>query len=67
MALRHTASKGTQLAPLPASENDDKPGVKLPHCHKLENEQYAIIAILEAVVKQTGIYVSSRSLIGLLR
>jgi hypothetical protein len=26
-ALYHTAGKGTRLAPLPASENNNKPGV----------------------------------------
>jgi len=59
-ALYHTAGKGTRLAPLPASENNNKPGVKLPYCHKLENGNYAPITVLEAVVKQTGIYASSR-------
>jgi len=59
-ALYHTAGKGTRLAPLPASENNNKPGVKLPYCHLLKDGTYAPITVLEAVVKQTGIYASSR-------
>merc|ERR1719159_884315 len=30
VAIYHTAGKGTRLAPLPGSENNNKPGVKLP-------------------------------------
>mmetsp|Transcript_25565 Transcript_25565/g.33886 ORF Transcript_25565/g.33886 Transcript_25565/m.33886 type:complete len:554 (+) Transcript_25565:212-1873(+) len=59
-ALYHTAGKGTRLAPLPASENNNKPGVKLPVCHKLSDGTWAPITVLEAVVKQTGVYASSR-------
>lgn len=59
-ALFHTAGKGTRLAPLPASENNNKPGVKLPVCHKLSDGTYAPITVLEAVVKQSGIYAPSR-------
>mmetsp|Transcript_26749 Transcript_26749/g.56098 ORF Transcript_26749/g.56098 Transcript_26749/m.56098 type:complete len:542 (-) Transcript_26749:264-1889(-) len=51
-ALYHTAGKGTRMAPLPASENNNKPGVKLPFPKQ--------ITVLEAVVRQTGIYASSR-------
>mmetsp|Transcript_2114 Transcript_2114/g.3902 ORF Transcript_2114/g.3902 Transcript_2114/m.3902 type:complete len:537 (+) Transcript_2114:117-1727(+) len=51
-ALYHTAGKGTRLAPLPASENNNKPGVKLPFPSTL--------TVLQAVVRQTGIYASSR-------
>jgi len=51
-AIYHTAGKGTRLAPLPASENNNKPGVKLPFPKHL--------TVLEAVVRQTGIYASSR-------
>ena len=29
-ALFHTAGKGTRMAPLPASENNNKPAVRLP-------------------------------------
>jgi len=59
-ALYHTAGKGTRLAPLPASENNNKPGVKLPVCHKLSDGSYEPITVLEAVVRQTGIYAASR-------
>jgi hypothetical protein len=59
-ALYHTAGKGTRLAPLPASENNNKPGVKLPVCHELSDGSFAPITVLEAVVKQTGVYASSR-------
>eukprot|EP00536_Pseudo-nitzschia_multiseries_P010821 jgi/Psemu1/243247/estExt_Genewise1.C_3450008 len=51
-ALYHTAGKGTRMAPLPASENNNKPGVKLPFPKQ--------ITVLAAVVRQTGIYASSR-------
>ncbi|KAL3915077.1 MAG: hypothetical protein SGARI_008267, partial [Bacillariaceae sp.] len=51
-ALYHTAGKGTRMAPLPASENNNKPGVKLPFPKAL--------TVLEAVVRQTGIYAASR-------
>jgi len=59
-ALFHTAGKGTRLAPLPASENNNKPGVKLPVCHQLSDGSFAPITVLEAVVKQSGIYAASR-------
>eukprot|EP00544_Gedaniella_sp_CCMP2646_P003881 CAMPEP_0202496926 /NCGR_PEP_ID=MMETSP1361-20130828/21372_1 /ASSEMBLY_ACC=CAM_ASM_000849 /TAXON_ID=210615 /ORGANISM="Staurosira complex sp., Strain CCMP2646" /LENGTH=520 /DNA_ID=CAMNT_0049128377 /DNA_START=16 /DNA_END=1578 /DNA_ORIENTATION=+ len=58
-ALYHTAGKGTRMAPLPASENNNKPGVKLPVCHNV-NGTYQPITVLEAVVKQTGVYAASR-------
>lgn len=58
--LYHTAGKGTRLAPLPASENNNKPGVKLPVCHELSDGTHEPITVLESVVKQTGIYASSR-------
>jgi len=59
-ALYHTAGKGTRLAPLPASENNNKPGVKLPVTHTLTSGAKEPITVLEAVVRQTGIYASSR-------
>jgi len=59
-ALYHTAGKGTRLAPLPASENNNKPGVKLPFCHSLGDGTSAPLTVLEAVVKQTGLYAPSR-------
>jgi len=60
-SLYHTAGKGTRLAPLPASENNNKPGVKLPVCHQLTDGSWEPITVLEAVVRQTGIYASSRA------
>jgi len=60
-ALYHTAGKGTRLAPLPASENNNKPGVKLPVCHTLTDGTSEPITVLEAVVRQTGLYAASRS------
>jgi len=59
-ALYHTAGKGTRLAPLPASENNNKPGVKLPYSQKLVDGTYEPLTVLEAVVKQTAVYASSR-------
>jgi len=44
----HTAGKGTRLAPLPGSENNNKPGVKLPATYGTG----APISILEGVVQQ---------------
>lgn len=58
--LFHTAGKGTRMAPMPASENNNKPGVKLPFCHTLSDGSQAPITVLEAVVKQTGVYAPSR-------
>eukprot|EP00521_Asterionellopsis_glacialis_P006282 CAMPEP_0195281232 /NCGR_PEP_ID=MMETSP0707-20130614/634_1 /TAXON_ID=33640 /ORGANISM="Asterionellopsis glacialis, Strain CCMP134" /LENGTH=543 /DNA_ID=CAMNT_0040340101 /DNA_START=76 /DNA_END=1707 /DNA_ORIENTATION=+ len=59
-ALFHTAGKGTRLAPLPASENNNKPGVKLPFCHEMSDGSFEPLTVLEAVVKQTGVYAPSR-------
>lgn len=59
VSLYHTAGKGTRLAPLPGSENNNKPGVKLPTNIPLADKQ-APITILEAVIKQTGCYAKSR-------
>jgi hypothetical protein len=49
------------LAPLPASENNNKPGVKLPVCHTLADGTSEPITVLESVVRQTGIYAASRA------
>ncbi|KAL7581150.1 hypothetical protein ACA910_005943 [Epithemia clementina (nom. ined.)] len=59
-ALYHTAGKGTRLAPLPAGENNNKPGVKLPFGLRSKDGKIQSLTVLEAVVKQTGIYASSR-------
>mmetsp|Transcript_18616 Transcript_18616/g.46091 ORF Transcript_18616/g.46091 Transcript_18616/m.46091 type:complete len:527 (+) Transcript_18616:128-1708(+) len=56
-ALFHTAGKGTRMAPLPASENNNKPGVKLPF---LSTSTGKAMTVLEAVVQQSGIYAPSR-------
>jgi len=63
IGLFHTAGKGTRLAPLPASENNNKPGVKLPVCQEMRvggQSVFSPITVLEAVVKQTGVYAPSR-------
>ena len=60
VALYHTAGKGTRLAPLPGSENNNKPGVQLPAQVTLSNGEKVNVSILEAVIKQTGIYAKSR-------
>jgi hypothetical protein len=59
VALYHTAGKGTRMAPLPASENNNKPGVTLPF-GLLQGESYQSVTVLESVVRQTGIYARSR-------
>ena len=68
VSLYHTAGKGTRLAPLPGSEVNNKPGVQLPGV-LMQQEQfngngttvsYQNISILEAVIKQTGVYAKSR-------
>ena len=59
VGLYHTAGKGTRLAPLPGSENNNKPGVKIPAIVALEGK-HVPATILESVIKQTGSYASSR-------
>ena len=60
-AVYHTAGKGTRLAPLPGAENNNKPGVKLPVVAPLGPGGEAVpLTILEAVIKQTGVYARSR-------
>lgn len=58
-AMYHTAGKGTRLAPLPASENNNKPGVKLPF-PLVVGDTVQPLTVLEAVVKQTSIYAKAR-------
>mmetsp|Transcript_5876 Transcript_5876/g.8062 ORF Transcript_5876/g.8062 Transcript_5876/m.8062 type:complete len:549 (+) Transcript_5876:78-1724(+) len=55
VALYHTAGKGTRMAPLPGAEANNKPGVKL--ASPLGDRS---LTILEAVIKQTGVYAGSR-------
>lgn len=58
-AIYHTAGKGTRLAPLPGSEWNNKPAVKLPAVLSW-GDPVTYLTILEAVIKQTAIYASSR-------
>ena len=68
VSLYHTAGKGTRLAPLPGSEVNNKPGVQLPGVllqqetdgDGEETSSFANMSILEAVIKQTGVYAASR-------
>jgi phosphomannomutase len=59
VGLYHTAGKGTRLAPLPASENNNKPGVDLPGRVNVGDSSMPL-TILEAVIQQTAIYADSR-------
>jgi phosphomannomutase len=59
VGLYHTAGKGTRLAPLPASENNNKPGVDLPGRVTVGDSSMPL-TILEAVIQQTAIYADSR-------
>jgi len=69
LVIYHTAGKGTRLAPLPGSEGNNKPGVKLPSQIKLANstdqqkggwsEGHSLLTILEAVVIQTSLYATA--------
>ena len=60
IGMYHTAGKGTRLAPLPGSENNNKPGVKLPSLVDV-NGTTENLTILEAVIRQTGRYASERA------
>merc|ERR1711865_844807 len=66
LVIYHTAGKGTRLAPLPGSEGNNKPGVKLPSIVKLAQqegtgkfEQSSLLTILEAVIIQTSLYATA--------
>ncbi|MFO8100703.1 MAG: hypothetical protein R6U37_00825 [Dehalococcoidia bacterium] len=59
IAMYHTAGKGTRMAPLPASEANNKSAIKLPRI--IENDDgKRILTVLEAVIFQTGIFATSR-------
>ncbi|MCH2175190.1 MAG: hypothetical protein MK193_05620 [Lentisphaeria bacterium] len=58
-AIYHTAGKGTRLAPLPGSEENNKPGVKLPEIVEIDG-QPEVLTILESVIRQTSVYAISR-------
>lgn len=60
VGLFHTAGKGTRLAPLPGSECNNKPGVKLPSVILVDGKA-ATVTILESVIRQTGVYAASRA------
>jgi hypothetical protein len=59
VAMFHTAGKGTRLAPLPGSESNNKPAVKLPGVVEIDGKTMPL-TILEGVIKQTGVYAASR-------
>ncbi len=59
VGLYHTAGKGTRLAPLPGSECNNKPAVKLPSVVEID-KRHVPLTILEAVIRQTAIYAPSR-------
>jgi|GEM_PF-603190 len=59
VGLYHTAGKGTRLAPLPASEGNNKPAVQLPGLLEVDGRTEAL-TVLEAAIKQTAIYAPSR-------
>ena len=60
VAIYHTAGKGTRMAPLPGSECNNKPGVKLPGLLTLSGE-LTPVTILESVIRQTSVYAKSRA------
>jgi len=53
------STNATRLAPLPGGENNNKPGVKLPATLTVGGERVPL-TILEAVLKQTGVYAPMR-------
>ncbi len=60
IAIYHTAGKGARLSPLSLSEYNNKSAIKLPGLVSIKGEGVACITLLEAVIKQTSIYASSR-------
>ncbi len=60
VGLYHTAGKGTRLAPLPGSEGNNKPAVKLPGIVTLDGAVQPL-TILEAVIRQTAAFATSRA------
>jgi hypothetical protein len=59
IALYHTAGEGRRLYPITASEYGNKCAVKLPSLIKIDGQDEPI-TLLEAVIKQTGIYSNAR-------
>lgn len=60
VAMYHTAGKGTRMAPLPASEDNNKSAIKLPRMIDVSGIKLPL-TVLEAVIFQTGIFASSRT------
>jgi hypothetical protein len=60
VGLYHTAGKGTRLAPLPGSESNNKPGVKLPGVIMLSDGSSVCLTIIEGAIRQTSAYAASR-------
>jgi len=60
VGIYHTAGKGTRLAPLPGSEGNNKPAVKLTGAVTIDGRTEAM-TILEAVIRQTAIYAAGRA------
>jgi hypothetical protein len=58
-AIYHTAGKGTRLAPLPGSENNNKSAIKLPGQVKV-GDDLVPMTLLEAVIKQTALFAHLR-------
>lgn len=59
IGLYHTAGKGTRLAPLPGSENNNKPAIRLPGLlGPADGPEF--ITVLEAVIRQTALYAATR-------
>ncbi|NQT71513.1 MAG: hypothetical protein HQ553_01940 [Chloroflexi bacterium] len=59
IAMYHTAGKGTRMAPIPASEANNKSAIKLPRLIYVNREKVPM-TILEAVIFQTGIFADTR-------
>ncbi len=57
--MYHTAGKGSRIAPLPGAEINSKSNVKLPGMLSFEKKRKPM-TILEAVIKETGIYAETR-------
>ncbi len=59
IAMYHTAGKGTRMAPLPATEANNKSAIKLPRMIELAGMKTPM-TVLEAVIFQTSIFADSR-------
>ncbi len=61
VAMYHTAGQGTRLAPLPGAESNNKSAVKLPSIRTEADSKESYLTVLEAVIRQTGLYAPKRS------